>query len=62
PRTYQLESPPLLQQYEKDLAGLSFVDEKGRRQEIIVILNDSLKRQLENYQIELKSYEEINEE
>ncbi len=62
PRTYQLENPPVLQQYEKDLAGLSFVDEKGRRQEIIVILNDSLKRQLENYQIELKSYEEINEE
>lgn len=58
PRTYQLESPPVLQQYEKDLAGLSFVDEKGRRQEIIVVLNDSLRQQLDDYPIELKNDKE----
>lgn len=58
PRTYRLESPPILQQYEKDLAGLSFVDEKGRRQEIIVVFTDNLRQQLESYQIELKGYEE----
>ncbi|RUO64848.1 hypothetical protein [Idiomarina ramblicola] len=58
PKTYHLKSPPTLQQYEEDLAGLNFVDEKGHRQEIIVILNDSLKQRLDDYQIELKSYDE----
>jgi hypothetical protein len=58
PRTYQLGKPPVLHRYEKDLAGLSFADEKGRRQEIIIVFNDSLRQQLDNYQIELKNYEE----
>ena len=58
PRTYQLDKPPVLHRYEKDLAGLSFADEKGRRQEIIIVFNDSLRQQLDDYQIELKNYEE----
>ncbi|MGM0430293.1 MAG: hypothetical protein ACQEQ2_08370 [Pseudomonadota bacterium] len=58
PKTYQLEKPPVLHRYEKDLAGLSFIDEKGHRQEIIVVFNDNLSQQLDDYQIELKNYEE----
>ncbi|WP_339618211.1 hypothetical protein [Idiomarina abyssalis] len=55
PRTYQLERPPELIQYEKDLAGLNFLDDKGQRHEIIVVLNETLKRQLEDWSIFLKS-------
>ena len=55
PRTYQLESPPVLEQYETDLAGLSFVDEKGHRKEIIVVLNEKLRQQLDEYQVQLKN-------
>lgn len=58
PRTHQLDELPVLHRYEKDLAGLSFVDEKGRRQEIIIVFNERLRQQLDDYQIELKNYEE----
>lgn len=58
PRTYRLEKPPVLHRYEEDLAGLSFVDEKGHRQEIIIVFNDNLSQQLDDYQIELKNHDE----
>ncbi|MDV6315830.1 hypothetical protein RBK99_05495 [Idiomarina sp. HP20-50] len=58
PRTHQLESPPELSQYEEDLAGLNFVDDKGRRHEIIVVFNNRLKHQLDDYDIPLRNEQE----
>ena len=54
PRTHQLTSPPVLNQYEEDLAGLTFADEKGERHEIVVVLNEQLREQLGDYQIEIE--------
>ncbi|MCK7459328.1 hypothetical protein [Idiomarina aminovorans] len=51
PRTHQLTSPPVLNQYEEDLAGLTFTDEKGHRHEIVVVLSEQLSEQLGGYQI-----------
>lgn len=55
PRAHELDTAPVLKQYEDDVAGLNFTDRAGRRHDIIVVLTQQLKTQLNDFNVTLES-------
>lgn len=54
PRTHELDAAPVIKPYEEDVAGLNFTDKAGRRHEIIVVLTQRLKKQLNDFNVTLE--------